>query len=160
MSQALRGVLPMESHYKHEEFDREIVTMWREPYSRIESTFRMYSEKPEAHPRFTEVYGFERTPSFADWLATSLEKYRAGEQHDPHQLPMYDVATDKNERFVPTKIIRWDWVELARTFELPVIKQLNASKKEIETAWTDGLRIKYRRLFREDFRVWESGEPC
>ena len=155
MSQALRRKYVTESYSKERYPARPIVAMWREPFGRMESTFKMYTAKPEVHPSFTKIYGFEKVPSFGDWLDASLDRYEAGKQQDVHQLPMFEVASDRYGVFVPTIIVRWDWVRLAEIFELDPLPIKNPSLPR-PTVWSPEQKNRYKALYAKDFEIWEG----
>lgn len=155
MSQALRQKYAMEGYFKERYPVRPIVTMWREPFGRMESTFKMYTAKPEVHPSFTKIYGFEKVPVFGDWLDASLDRYEAGEQHDVHQLPMFEVASDKYGVFVPTIIVMWNFVQLAEIFELDPLPIKNPSPPR-PTVWSPEQKNRYRDLYAKDFEIWRG----
>lgn len=139
MAEALRSRHPMEAYFKENyPQGREVVAMWREPYDRIESSYTFLSTST----------GLEET--FEEFIVRNCTK----KGHDPHQLPQFEVASDKYGRFVPDRIIRWDWNELASVYGLSTMPYKNKTKTPRWLFWTPKLREMYRDRYAMDFVVW------
>lgn len=143
MSQGLREKHRMESFSKERYPARPIVAMWRDPFSRAESAYRM----------FVSCDG--ELPPWPEYIDGMLDRYERGEEKDVHKLPMYEVASDRYGVFVPTIIVRWDWVQMAKLFELDPLPVKNASVP-CPTVWSPEQKNRYRELYVRDFEIWEG----
>lgn len=144
MAQALREAHKLESYFKERYPARPIVAHWREPYSRIESTYRMYKVSDSLYRIM------KKGETFEEFVRKAIKH-----EHDPHRLPMYEVASDKHGKFVPTIIVKWDFQELSRIFELGRMPKLNVSRPS-PTLWTPELKEAYRERYARDFEIWEG----
>lgn len=144
MSHAFReNAHPMEAYFKEEYPQaRSVVTMWREPYDRIESSYRFLK------------FGTKLTDTFEEFIVRNCTE----EGHDPHQLPQFEVASDKYGRFVPDQIVRWDWGEIQRIYGFKTMPHLNVGKEKYPLPWTKSLRAMYRERYAMDFAVWAGAD--
>jgi hypothetical protein len=139
------GTLPggVNSFFGHDyPIGREVICMWRDPFERIESTYRMYTGQ--------KVRGWE-TRSFSyfiNWIC------RKKDLQDPHMLPMYEVATNKYGRFVPDRVLLWDWPAVKQIYgRAPGVKNHTPGEPQ---DWSDELRREFATRFELDFLVWDQ----
>lgn len=122
--------------------EREVLCMWRNPFYRIESTYRMYTNQ--------EIHGWGKQ-SFEEFIHHICSKK---DLRDPHMLPMYEVATNKYGRFVPDRVLLWDW---------NVVEEIYGLKPEIRNhtpggsqTWAGEWRDMYQQRYALDFEVWNQ----
>jgi hypothetical protein len=120
--------------------EREVVCMWRNPWERIESTYRMYTQRA--------VHGYQHY-TFEEFIHQCC---RRKDLKDPHMLPMYEVATNRYGRFVPDRVLFWDWpaVEAIYGIRLEAKNHTPGDPQE----WTPALRSEFSRRYANDLRVW------
>lgn len=123
--------------------EREVVTMWRNPIDRIESTYRMYQKN--------KVRSWQHW-SFEDFILNACSDKR---MKDPHIIPMYEVATNRYGRFVPDRVILWDWIEVARVYGLKPIQVHNHTPGDRQH-WTREMRVAYEERYWLDFHIWNK----
>jgi hypothetical protein len=122
--------------------EREVVCMWRNPFDRIEATYRMYTQK--------DVHGWGGK-SFEYFITHICTDKRL---RDPHMLPMYEVATNKYGRFVPDRVLLWDWDAVEEIYGLkPEIRNHTPGRRQ---NWPRELRVEFEKRFELDLMVWHT----
>lgn len=122
--------------------EREVLCMWRDPFERIESAYRMYSQK--------EVRGWEER-SFEQFVHHICSKR---DLQDPHMLPQYEVATNKYGRFVPDRVLLWDWDMVGEVYGIePETRNHTPGEPQ---SWPRELRVEFATRFELDFLVWDQ----
>jgi len=129
------------AHFLHDyPAHREVVCMWRDPAERIESTYRMYTSQ--------RVHGWEHR-SWPDFIHHICENRTL---KDPHMTPQYEVATSKYGRFVPDRVLRWEWSEVQELYGIaPEVHNHTPGEPQ---QWTDELRVVFEKRFQLDYLVW------
>lgn len=146
MGEVLRKVPGgLNSHFPHDyPAEREVLCMWRNPFERIESAYRMYSQK--------DVHG---------WGGRSFEEFvhyccRYKHLRDPHLLPQYEVATSKYGRFVPDRVLLWDWETVEEIYGIvPGVRNHTPGDRQ---SWPRELRIEFEERYAMDIQVWHTVE--
>jgi hypothetical protein len=144
MAEVLRQVPGGLNGFFHHDYPvhRQVICMWRDPWDRIESTYRMYTQNA--------VHGWENK-SFEEFITHCCT---TKELKDPHMQPMYEVATNKYGRFVPDRVLRWDWSEVQRLYGVKP-KVHNHTPGDAQ-AWLPEWRDSYQERYALDFEVWNQ----
>lgn len=145
MASLLRKIPGGLNSYFHHDYPvhREVICMWRDPAERIESTYRMYTQKR------VHGWGDQSFDRFIKWICTNKRL------HDPHMQPQYEVATNKYGRFVPDRVILWDWSKVQELYGIePEVHNHTPGEPQ---EWTPQLRELFERRFALDYALWWKG---
>lgn len=144
MSEVLRR-LPggVNSFFPHDyPIEREVLCMWRNPFDRIESTYRMYVKE--------RVHGYQHY-SWEEFVRTCCRKK---DLKDPHMLPQYEVCTSRYGRFVPDRVLLWDWEAVAQIYGIePEVRNHTPGNPQ---RWPRDLRIEFEERFWLDIHIWNK----
>ena len=134
-----------------------LIAMWRDPFDRIESAFRYFTQSTHRKYQATAP----GLPRAIDWPGFVLGALMIpDDERNPHIRSQYrtacadyldPIAVD----FLPAEVLRWDFAAFARRFDLPDIPHLNASSTE-RVEWTPDDRRAVRLAFDSDFEIWED----
>lgn len=144
MAELLRKIPGGLNSFFHHDYpvEREVLCMWRNPYDRIESAYRMYTQQ--------EVHGWGGQ-SFEEFIHHICSKK---DLSDPHMLPMYEVATNKYGRFVPDRVLLWDWDVVEEIYGLsPEVRNHTPGGRQ---NWSRELRVEFEKRFKLDLMVWHT----
>ena len=120
------------------------VAHWRNPYDRMESAFRFFSQ--HNHPHTVP----DPSAGFSNWVIQISET--PDEQRDPHLISQWRSVTQLYTEG-PDVVIRWDFSKLATEFIVPEIPHVNKSRGERQH-WTDEAEAKFYHSYHKDFEVW------
>lgn len=131
----------------------ELNAMVRDPWKRVESTYRWLVAQPEGHrlKRDPEVPCW-RLP-FADWVLHLCcdREHSWGDDHFKLQAELlYPEGA-----IWPDVLIPWDFTELARRFDVDRWTRENVSDPLIQTRWTPKAIEAYRQWAAPDFVLWD-----
>lgn len=145
MSNVLRK-LPggVNSHFPHDyPTEREVVCMWRNPWDRIESTYRMYVQN--------RVHGYQHY----SWPEFIEKCCRDKSLKDPHMLPQYEVCTSRYGRFVPDRVLLWDWAEVGKIYGIkqPEVHNHTPGGRQ---EWPRDIRAEFEERFWLDIHIWNK----
>lgn len=71
-------------------------------------------------------------------------------------LPMYEVATNKYGRFVPDRVLLWDWDAVEEIYGLsPEVKNHTPGGRQ---TWLRETRVEFEKRFELDLMVWHTVE--
>jgi hypothetical protein len=117
------------------------VAMWRDPFARIESAYRMFRS------------GNDTIGTFQEWLGRVLVSDEL--QSDRHIRPQWRscVAEDK---WLPNRVVRWQFHEFCEVLKLPLIKDVHNASQHWPTEWTEQMRKAYRCVYAKDFEIWHD----
>lgn len=128
----------------------EIVVLWRSPFDRLASWYRYVTQINHRYPENRKAipkagWSFEQ---FIEALVNIPDFER-----NKHYRSQYTLSFP----YHPTKIIRWDFEELKREFELEFIGRENATSNGQEF-WTDELATKLLKDpdYQRDWGIWTS----
>lgn len=144
MAELLRKIPGGLNAFFHHDYpvEREVICMWRDPFERIESTYRMYTSQ--------DVHGWGGK-SFEEFIhhICSMKLLR-----DPHMRPQYEVATNKFGRFVPDRVLLWDWAAVEEIYGLsPEIRNHTPGGRQ---DWPRELRVEFEKRYALDLQVWHT----
>ena len=128
--------------HHHYPVHREVICMWRDPVERIESAYRMYHRN--------NVHGWG-DKSFDYFIRHICENKNL---RDPHHMPQYEVATNRNGRFVPDRVLKWDWSAVEELYGIkPKVHNHTPGDPQV---WTPELREIFERRYWLDFHIWHQ----
>jgi hypothetical protein len=117
------------------------VAFLRDPHKRIESCWRMYS-----------VTGSSRDHDLSDF--NSFVRGVCLDTHDdPHVISQWRHCTN-DDNFLPNKVLRWDFDEMAKLLGVDRIPQYHATYLGIKTEWDESVRDLFDQVFAEDLKLW------
>jgi hypothetical protein len=133
-----------------------IVTMWRDPHERMESTYR-WARRASPHRWFVgrgDKLNYMFPPPdkpFSSWVA-SVCKYPVDSWFDSHLKSQTWFNADH-----PALCLRWDWDVFDHLFGVK-IERTNVSDPGVETEWTDAARQAFEQCYAEDIKFWNGGK--
>jgi hypothetical protein len=122
------------------------VALIREPHKRLESTYRMY------HKSGGSGFGHDIS-SFENFILSICSRHH-GDLHAETQVSQCTVEGV----FLPQRIIRWDFDELASTIGTKSVGHHHQTDHSIPTEWTDKALETFDRFYREDMELWNGQE--
>jgi hypothetical protein len=132
-------------------FDHKVVAMWRDPYLRIQSTYRwgvrIGPKVPEFFPA-TDV-------GFNEWIQVLCSE-PVDSWYDMHLQSQMFLNMHPLGR-MPDIIIPWDWPRLWNMFRISRPGEaLNTSDQEIPTEFSAENRALFSAWAAEDLEFWNS----
>ncbi len=118
----------------------ERVALIREPHERAASAYRMYS-----------LTGCGRGHDLSSFQSFVLGVCKR-DDNDAHVISQMRLCSPKGE-FLPTRLIRWDFEELARTLGVAAVPHDNPSRP-LDTEWTTQARDLFDDVFASDIKMW------
>lgn len=131
--------------------ENKVVAMWRDPFKRIESTYRWSQRTRPAEPEFFPDW---RLP-FCDWIPTLCAE-PGDSWYDEHVASQTFLNTHPLGR-MPDVLIPWDWPRLWNMFRVSRPGEpINTSDPGISTPWSDENREMFAEWAAEDITTWNK----
>lgn len=148
--------LPAVNWMQHAELypDHKVVAMWRDPWKRVESTYR-WAIMSYGEP-MPGVMPCPNTQPFREWVEELCDVDTAKDWYDGHLQTQVFLGSDPHGK-MPDIILPWDWPRLWRMFKVSRPGEIrNVSDHSIETMWTPRAKAAFERVYAEDIEVWEG----
>jgi hypothetical protein len=133
----------------------ELVSVWRDPYQRIESTYRW------AHTTRKDMTDDEKIMfphidrPFADWIL-DLCQYEVDSWYDMHLKSQMWLNTGPGGEF-PDLCIPWNWNKVWNYMRIKPLEDIkNASDKSFQTVWTPAAREAFEATYARDIAFWND----
>ena len=134
--------------------DHKIVCMWRDPYKRVESTYRWAQVAYGDFKNF--VMPDARSQSFARWVEELCSVDTPKDWYDSHLQAQCFLGASEEGKLADI-ILPWDWPRLWHMFKIHSPGEIrNQSDKSIETMWTVPALKAFERVYEDDLSIWEG----
>lgn len=117
------------------------VAFMRDPYKRAVSAYRMFTSEGNSRHNISSFDAF-------------IQSICRDDQEDAHVMSQVKLCKPAG-RFLPTCVIRWDFVELARIIGVEVIPPANKSKR-IAVKWSKSARDRFAAAYAKDVALWRN----
>jgi hypothetical protein len=136
-----------------------LVVMWRDPFERLESTYRwaVRRQPHRFHVKVDEPFNYMFPPAnkpFADWVA-HVCKYPVDSWFDTHLKSQTWLSHGPGGERADL-LLRWDWKVFEELFQVQV-ETHNASDRSIPAEWTLAAREAAEHTYAKDIEAWNDG---